>query len=158
MTEIINSFEEVKKELESDEFYCDIGFASTVPALENRLGENIATHNLIRLIRTDPEIVEDVANYALEIARGVNGDTRSENDAALCACLMALISAADSSKTDELLFFLNSTNELGLWWAQQLAQRLTETKSSTWIDYAPTASLLSLGVNTSFNLADLVVA
>jgi hypothetical protein len=148
VTETISSFEEVKRELESDDFYCDISFASTIPALEKRLIENSATQKLIRTIGATPDIVEDVISYAYDIAQNVEGDVRSENDAALCACLMAL-AGTGWTKVDELFSSIQSSSVLGLWWPRRLVERLADSRSGTLIAYdaATLPTSLSVGVN-----------
>lgn len=148
MTENISSFEDVKRELESDDFYCDISFASTIPALEKRLNENSATHKLIRTIVATPDIVDDIVTYAYGIAQNVDGDVRSENDAALCACLIALANTG-SPKVDVLFSSIQSSPILGLWWPRRLAQRLVDSRSSTLIAYDASSipAPSSIGVN-----------
>jgi hypothetical protein len=136
VTEKISSFEDVKRDMESDDFYCDISFASTVSALENRLRENLTTTKLVRVIGTIPETVDEVVSYANSIVQSVEGDVRSENDAALCACLLVLANTG-SPKVEELFATIQSSAVLGLWWPRQLVQRLVESRSSTLIAYDP---------------------
>jgi len=64
-----NTIEALKLELESDEFYCDIGVASIVASLEKRLRRHPITEKLRRLVIESPDTASSAVDYAWSIAR-----------------------------------------------------------------------------------------
>jgi hypothetical protein len=136
MTDIrLKSFDELKQELESDEFYCEVGVASSVATLAKRLENRVTTQELKRLLIENPDGAGAVVEYASAIAHCVAGNVRSENDAALCACVIAL-SGTGLPRVEELFNFLRTTPETGLWWPSKLVGYLAERRPSTIIDPA----------------------
>lgn len=114
------SFSSIRSLLESDEFYCDVCCVSTVPHFYRRLLAHQSVGLLIAYLRQNPVHVRVVLEYARAIGLDVHGEHRSERDAALCACVVALSFVADP-EVEQFLRWLRRTRLLGLAWAADVA-------------------------------------
>ena len=128
--------------LESEDFYCDAAVASSFQAFYRRIAEHAVTEQLSELVRADPETAGRVLSYAKALAESVAGSTRSEKDAALCACIVALRRTANPA-VDDFLRYLRTTRELALRWASEIAEIVAQSRIETVRTETTWASLFS---------------
>ena len=129
--------------LESDEFYCDVAISSSSQAFYRRLAANPVTRELEQLLRANPGSARSVLSYAEGLARSISGTVRSERDAALCACIVALGQIADP-RIDDFLRYLRTSKQLALRWASEIAEIVSRTRIDT-VQTETTWSSLSSG-------------
>jgi hypothetical protein len=127
---VVPTVEALLNLLEAEEFYCDVSIASSAQAFYRRLSGHPLTLQVTELIQINPDYAGIVLGYADRLARSTHGSVRSENDAALCACLVALDHTAVRG-FDDLLRYLQNSRELALRWAAELADILSGTRVST---------------------------
>jgi hypothetical protein len=127
---IIPTVEALLSSLESEESYCDVAIASNPQAFYRRLSRHPLTLQLVELLQANTDCVEIVLRYAIHVASSTHGTVRSENDAALCACLVALDRTAVRG-VDDLIQYLRNSRELALRWPSELAEILSASRVST---------------------------
>src|SRR5438552_17758799 len=116
--------------IESEDFYSDVAIASSTEAYFRRLRSHPITKQLTNAVLSDLEIAVAVFKYADQIARSTTGSIRSEKDAALCACVVALSETA-VPRFDDLLRFLRSAKPIALRWPSELADLVSSRRSTT---------------------------
>lgn len=127
---ILSPVDQLLAAFESDDFYCDVAIASSPTSFYRRLARHPLTLQLRCLVESNPENALRVLKYASMLARSVQGRVRSEKDAALCACLVALRNTAFPG-FDDLLRFLRSSKELALRWAADVAEIVSAGYAAT---------------------------
>jgi len=138
--------------LESDDFYADVSVSSSPLSFYRRLTAHPVTQQLIEIVRASPENARAVLNYADNLARSIGGSVRSEKDAALCACVVALAAVA-SPTVDDFLRYLRTTRELALRWASDVAEIVSRGRTET-VQTSITWSSLFSGTITSLQAGE----
>lgn len=130
-TVILGNLDGIINWLESDDFYCEVSITSNPQSLYRRLTRHPATMELIQFVAANPQQIETLLVYANRIARSSEGTTRSEKDAALCACVIVL-SQTGNPGVDDLLRYLRNSRQLALRWASEIAEICSNQRQSTW--------------------------
>lgn len=130
-------FKRLQEVLESEDFYCTVAAVSTIPHFYRRLRSQEAVKLLIGHLRENASNVGTVLRYAENIAVTASGAERSEKDAALCACVVAL-STVINPRVEEFLRWLRNSRVLSLAWASDLADYLGSWRAGiTRRDWSP---------------------
>ncbi len=87
---VMERFADIVQTLESDEFYTEVAVASSPLSLFRRVATHSATSRLSLFLQSETDNVEKVLEYATHLCQEASGNVRSDKDAALCACVVAL--------------------------------------------------------------------
>ena len=140
-------FRAIQALLESEDFYCDVTAVSTTPHFYRRLHSHETVRLLAQYIYESPSNVDVVLDYAQKIALSASGEERSQKDAALCACVLALSFVANP-RVEEFLRWLRRSHLLSLAWAAELADYLFSVGSSlSESRWSPLGYLLSIKIS-----------